>query len=207
MIDEIICGSTLDVLKDMEAESIDCVITSPPLGAKVLLLKVRPRIIQGANLISYILSKCDLLRTKTRILSIMAEPSFIFLSPKLKQKFSLPLFNPQVRNDSSYKFYRLFVSELQRIKRLAVFGRRFLHPIIAAEKRMYQIGSRICDLLNSHPFLVCRSHTISISHTPRITLDGEITIGVHNASNIRQSLWFHNITLVDMVYNNHHSGG
>ena len=30
MIDEIICGSTLDVLKDMEAESIDCCICSPP---------------------------------------------------------------------------------------------------------------------------------------------------------------------------------
>ena len=30
MIDEIICGSTLDVLKGMEAESIDCVVTSPP---------------------------------------------------------------------------------------------------------------------------------------------------------------------------------
>ena len=30
MIDKIICGNTLDVLKDMEAESVDCVVTSPP---------------------------------------------------------------------------------------------------------------------------------------------------------------------------------
>ena len=114
---------------------------------------------------------------------------------KFQQYFGLFLFEPQIREDGFYKFMCLQISKLDAIQGFTFFSIRFLDIKITSKIFFNQLCDIWLNLLQSNSFIIrgifsvfCFAKFICIS------LNCEIPVTIHDASQICESQFIYHVT-------------
>lgn len=174
---KIYCGDCMDVLPELEAESVNCCVTSPPSHANLIeMLSIQ---IQRFHRIGNVLWASS----GTYMTSSFGNAQFFahnFNLSEFKAIFSLPAFYAKKREEDTKCACGFCVSLAPSVKWLTSFGTWVFHPHIPSECFSKQINTRFLDLANMYPLAVsCLLGISNYTHTVCISLNSNTTIGVN----------------------------
>ena len=175
---------------------------------------VKARVIQPPNLEIEHLHRVQLFLAVSRIQEGTTHPPSVgvdvlvlpkhpvgFQIPKIKKDSGARRFDSEERQDRSNEDFCLPVCGLPCVESPAVLGVRFHRASIASENGMDDVDCLRFDLLDADADEILRTHRISVvPSTVRRLPDREVSVAVHDSSDVAQSHVVHSASSTAMAH-------